>query len=246
MPWVIATYLPVALFSLRPSHTTASGGKTLLVPTAFAIKMALLGASLQLAGETEGQQRFPLIHALRIAVALPEHLIVSKTQIRRWRPRKLSSASTQEQEIATARDRGSYPLLSTLAAHECLHFGGPLQIALTLDAQEPPAWLEETLVAINYLGTRGSFLQILDWPERQASLDSRFSEITRASDVFAIDGTPQLLDDWGEAMTFDHANTYSNTPIRLGIERIQHQVVLPYQLVQSGRSYSQYRWIAPP
>ncbi|MEL6525291.1 MAG: hypothetical protein AAFQ07_06225, partial [Chloroflexota bacterium] len=42
MMWVIAEYEATALFSLKPANATSSGGRTLLVPTPFAIKMAIL------------------------------------------------------------------------------------------------------------------------------------------------------------------------------------------------------------
>ncbi len=37
MPWLTATYRPVALFSLRASQTTSSGGRTNLVPSSITI-----------------------------------------------------------------------------------------------------------------------------------------------------------------------------------------------------------------
>ena len=42
--WLIAAYRPVTLFSLRMTHATSKGGKTLVVPTPYSIKMALLDA----------------------------------------------------------------------------------------------------------------------------------------------------------------------------------------------------------
>ena len=231
MRWLCATYLPVSFFALRPSNVTASGGKTLLAPTPFAIKMALLSASLHTQGLIEGQRRFPLLHTLRIALALPAELVVIKTQVRLWRPIKLGASATREQDIKAARERGHYPNQPTIAAHEFVQYVGPLGLAFTLDGSEPPSWLAETLVAINYLGQRGSFLQLAHWPEHRDTLSPEYVEITRESTDFPIDGTLQLLDDWGATMTFDHADIYSATPIRLGKERIQHQVVLPYRLV---------------
>jgi hypothetical protein len=42
--WIIAHYLPVSFFSLKPAVATSSGGKTLLVPTPYALKMAFIKA----------------------------------------------------------------------------------------------------------------------------------------------------------------------------------------------------------
>ena len=46
--WLIAEYEAVTLFSLKLSTATSSGGKTLLVPTPYALKMALLGVVFHL------------------------------------------------------------------------------------------------------------------------------------------------------------------------------------------------------
>lgn len=243
MVWVVARYQPVSLFSLRPSNATKSGGKTLLAPTAFAIKMALLSTTLSIHGLQEGQQRFPAIRALRIALALPEQLVVIKTITSTLRPYHINSSQTREAEIAEALAQGHYPFTRTVGYREWVQFGGPLTLALTGNDAEPPPWLEETLAAINYLGKRGSFLQVEEWPERIATLSSRFTELTRDSTSFPLDGTPQLLDDWGATMTFEHADSYSGTSIALGKERVFRQVVLPYHLVQSGRGYSLYKWL---
>lgn len=243
MAWVLAPYLPVSFFSLRPSTATASGGTTLLVPTAFAIKMALLSASLHTKGLDEGQRRFPTIRALRIALSLPEQLLVLKTVGRVQRPSKLVGSGDREPEVAQARAQGHFPYLPTMAPREYVQFAGPITLACTLDHEEPPGWVEEVLVAVNYLGKRGGFLQIIDWPKREGEVGPDFIEVTRDSSDFPIDGTLQQLDDWGETITFEHADIYSEKPIVLGKERLLRQVVLPYRLEQSGRTYSRYRRI---
>ena len=243
MVWTIARYQPISLFSLRPSNATKSGGTTLLVPTPFVIKMALLSATLQIHGLKEGQRRFPAIRDLRIALALPDQLVVIKTIARILRPYHVNGSQTREAEIVQAVEHGHYPFTRTVGYREWVQFGGALTLAFTGNDAEPPPWLEETLVAINYLGKRGSFLQVEEWPERIATISSRFTELTRDSISFPLDGTPQLLDDWGTTMTFEHADSYSGKPITLGKERIFRQVVLPYQLVQPGRSYSLYEWL---
>lgn len=88
MTWVIADYHPVSLFALRASFATTSGSKTLLTPTAFAIKMAILNASIQRAGLETGRARFPAIRDLRIAVELPVRITVIQSFAKVLRPPK--------------------------------------------------------------------------------------------------------------------------------------------------------------
>ena len=44
---MVAKYLPTALFSLKTSQATSSVGRTLVVPTMYAIKMALVDAGFR-------------------------------------------------------------------------------------------------------------------------------------------------------------------------------------------------------
>jgi hypothetical protein len=53
-------------------------------------------------------------------------------------------------------------------------------------------------------------------------------------------GTLQMVDDWGEKMTFQHVNIYSEKRIRTGTHRVFHHVVLPHKPVRSSRSYTLY------
>jgi hypothetical protein len=242
MTWDIVSYQPVSLFSLRPATATASGGKTLITPTAFAIKMALLNASIQLAGIAEGEARFPVIRDLRIGIALPEQIVMIKSFAKVLRETEFKGKAVEKETwLAEQRERQRYPFGSTIAYRELVQFNGPLSIAVTTPEGNSPKWLAEMLVAINYLGKRGSFIQPLRLPERRDDLGERFVEITRDSTAYAIDGTLAMLDDCGNAMTFAHANIYEGgKAIRLGKERVLRHVVLPYRLARSSRGYSTY------
>ena len=46
--WLVFTYLPTAVFSLKISMATSSVGKTLVVPTPYAVKMAFVDAAFRL------------------------------------------------------------------------------------------------------------------------------------------------------------------------------------------------------
>ena len=58
--WHIAKYEATSLFSLRPYNATTSGGKTLVTPTPFAFKMALLDVAIRTYGFQIGQKSFLL------------------------------------------------------------------------------------------------------------------------------------------------------------------------------------------
>ena len=55
--WLVLGYLPVSLFSLRMTHATNKGGKTLLVPTPYAFKMTLIDACFRVFNENEAENK---------------------------------------------------------------------------------------------------------------------------------------------------------------------------------------------
>lgn len=244
--WVVATYLPVALFSLKSALATASGGKTLLVPTPYAIKMALLDVAIRSRGVAAGRRTFPLIRDLRVALDPPVRLVVLNSFGKVRRPLELKDASKAEQKVRDARERGAYPFQPTIAYREYVQFGGPFRIAVGTDAASDKdlADLGSLLGLVNYLGKRGGFIQLAGPAIVGTSLDARFVELTTAQATsFAIDGTMQTLDDCGSRLTFERANIYSSERITLGQDRVLRHIPLPLRLERSSRGYSLYRRI---
>jgi len=239
--WITAQYLPVSFFSLRPAGVTSSGGKTLLIPTPFAIKMALLSAAIRSLGQTEGERLFPFLRDCAISLEPPEEILVMKSfsKIRR----ELKDKSNPE-KAQKARERKEYPMQPTIAYREYISYTGSLHLACQLPDESPLApVLPELLMQINYLGKRGGFLQIMAQPQvSNEQPQGRFVSLTAASPQdFALEGTLQMLDDCGSAMTFAKANIYDGAKITLHRDRVLRHIVLPYRLTRSSRSYSWYQ-----
>ncbi len=252
--WMIAHYLPVAPFSLKPAAATSSGGKTLLVVTPYAVKMALVDVALRSLGVGRGSALFPVLRDLSVAIALPRDILVFKTFSKIWRPveSKDSRKSDETQEafeermrekLAERMNRGQYPLYSTISFREYVSYREAFHLAIaTPDGTELPQELSQLLMSINYFGKRGGFVQIMEPPHYAQILPDNFTDLTPTGlSAFAVAGTLQMLDDCGKSLTFARANIYSGERVTLGKERIVHHVVLPYQLVQSSRSYSWYQ-----
>ncbi len=236
MHWVVAWYQPVGLFSLKPGEATSTGGKSLLVPTPFAIRMALLDAAIRVRGVAAGPQAFAAIKALHLALAPPRWVAVTGLFGKILKPER-------DEEAGRAMQR-------TIAFREYVHLGGPLGLGLGGD----PTHLEEVsplLPHISYLGKRGSFFQLLAPPERVETAEDRPPEGFIA--LVAWDrarggagpaafplGHVQRLDEWSADLTFEQANIYAAGRIRVGYERVRVDVVLPYRLVWSGRGFTVY------
>ena len=241
--WITAQYLPVSFFSLKPAGVTSSGGKTLLIPTPFSIKMALLSAAICGRGIAEGERLFPFLRDSALSLEPPEEILVMKSfsKIRR----ELKDKSNPE-KAQRARERKEYPMQPTIAYREYISYTGPLRLTCQVPDDSPLLQvLPELLMQINYLGKRGGFLQILAHPQRSSEQPpGRFVQLTAASPQnFELEGTLQMLDDCGPTMTFAKANIYDDAKITLHRDRILRHVVLPYRQFRSSRSYSWYQRI---
>ncbi|HHY33799.1 MAG TPA: hypothetical protein GX515_12420 [Firmicutes bacterium] len=81
--WLLAKFEPSGLFTLRSSATTSMGGKTLLVPTMYAVKMALLSAAFASGRDVEAL--FPTIRGLVIRFLPPRKAVVTHSLVRMLR-----------------------------------------------------------------------------------------------------------------------------------------------------------------
>jgi len=231
--WLIAEYRPVGLFSLKNALATSSGGKSLLVPTPFALKMALLDAACRLWGVEKARAFWPALRDLPVALRLPERAVVTNLFAKILKPRR-------SQARPGTPDAG--PLGKTIAFREYVWAGGDLGVALGLGEDRALLEITDLLVQINYLGKRGGFVQLLCPPKAADELTEAFVHLNPSSVQATFDGQGliQVLDDCGPRMTFEHADIYSGKNIRVGKERLLHHVVLPYRPVQSSKGYTLY------
>ncbi len=229
--WIVAEYDVVTLFSLKPCFATSSGGKTLLVPTPYALKMALLETACRLFGVEEAKQRWLEIRDLNVAVMLPEQAVVTNLFQKILKARK-------EQPKPDIPDFG--PFQRTIAYREYVHFSGTIKIGLGWNTLMSRSWLGEVLLNISYLGKRGGFVQLVGAPAFVEDLPEGFVELTRPPEQFSLDGVLQVLDDCAANLSFEKASTYTREKVILGKDRILHHVELPYREESSSRSYTLY------
>jgi hypothetical protein len=241
--WIIARYLPVTPFSLKPASATASGGKTLLVPTPYSIKMALLDSAIRTRGLTEGERLFPFLRDLQIWFESPHDIVVIKGF---GKIQRLLKDKSNEEKAREAQARGHWPMQPTIAYREYAYYRDPFRLAFsTPNEGSSSSDLRSMLHSINYLGKRGGFIQLMEQPHEEEQLPARhfFALNPEGIQPFFRNGTLQMLDDCGNTLTFQRANIYSQERITLGKDRILRHVVLPYRLKRSSRSYSWYEYL---
>ena len=236
--WLIAEYRPVTLFSFRSGIATSSGAKTLFLPTPFAIRAALLDVAIRANGLAEGIKAFDWIKNLSIAVRPPERVVVTNLFAKILKP-------TRNEEPEEAMDR-------SIAFREYAQLDGTIALAFSLP-EERANELTMLLTQINYFGKRGSFFQLMEPPRPAQELPAGFipldgvyvqgTQIRGQGTNSYILGIVQMMDDWGESLTFAKVNIYSDEKIAMGKDRVRKTVVLPYRLVRSSKSFSLYERI---
>lgn len=229
--WLISELEAVTLFSLKMSSATSSGGKTLLIPTPYAIKMALLDAACRMMGVEKAEAIWPVLRDLQVAIRPAEKVVVTNLFQKVLRPRR---------NPAGKGDQDSGPFQKTIGYREYAHYVGSMGLGLGWSEEENRNWLSELLVSINYFGKRGSFMQMLVFPQHEEQLPPGFVEVTIEQDSFLVNGTLQMLDDCSPSLTFGKANIYSGEKVKSGKDRVIRNVVLPYRLARSSKSFSLY------
>jgi hypothetical protein len=238
--WLIARYEPVALFSLKSGLATATGAKTLLVPTPFAIRSALLDVAIRQQGQTFGPEAFALIHQLTIAIR-PSHYAV------------VTNLFAKIQKPARTDKEGDEAMKPTIAFREYVHWQGELQIAFQAE-QIALEQIARWIPLINYLGKRGGFIQLSppleqyepDWADSWSLLGEARGGIRQELASFPL-GVVQVVDDWGGALTYEKVNAFDTTPIKRpssGQDRLRYGVIVPYQFYRAGRNFTSYKRIS--
>ncbi len=237
--WLLLDYEPVSLFSLRMTHTTSKGGKTLLVPTPYAAKLALIDSCFRCypsaSSLNEATRIFDSIKMQHVRFLPPTNCIVQNTFV------KIRQES---------RDEANGFYASTIAYREWCFHQGLLTVAMTLDGLDDGQIHELQYVAshVNQFGKRGCFWQFQNAKQFKGELPNGFTRQPTDPGAFDIGmyGVSQFLDDFGPKLCaakdgFDRISSYAtNAKIVLGEHRILTPTFIPYVRIRATRCYTQY------
>ena len=229
---LVARYAPTALFSLKPSLATSSGGTTLLAPTPYALKMALLDVAYRTLGIVAAELLWPTLRDLQVAYRPPQFATISNLFTRILKPSR-----------SDPKGPPADPYTRSIGYREYVQFSEPLGLAVTSANSGQADCLARLMASLNYLGKRGGFVQLLAPPEELDECPAGFVVLNPPDGQGQFDarGTLQLLDDCGSGMTVAQANNYSGKSIRFGRERLSQPIILPYRVVRASKSYTLYR-----
>ncbi|MFN6569872.1 hypothetical protein [Dendronalium sp. ChiSLP03b] len=237
--WLTVAYQPVSLFSLKRSDATSMAARSNLVPTPYAIKMALLKVLLESQGgqhESDFDQwvksQFIWIRDLRIYVWPPEKLVVNRNGYKlRYYDQTADKAD---------KTRSTLPMQDGFVFREWVYMQGHLQICCgpSVKRSYPEGTrltqLQQLFSLINYFGKRGCFFQYLPQYNQQ-TLEPLFQHNSTCG------FTVQPMDDLGEKTTFNRINPYSTDKAQLDKDRIIKPGFLPLQLTTSSARYDIYQ-----
>jgi len=238
--WLVARYKSTSLFSLKYGSATSSGAKTLLVPTPFALKMALLDAGIRLWGMEWVHEAVSWMKGLTTAFQGSRRVVINKTFVRLLRRSRDSITVVG----ADGEDITVKPFERTVGFREYAQMTGPFSVALEVSdiGEEQLLELRRLVPTISYLGKRGGFVQCLGLDERATlgGLNEGWSEPLEQAKKLQEDYIVLPLDDMGSKVTFDKLNVFSGSRLRIGNDRIIRMTLLPYRMERTSESFEVY------
>lgn len=212
-----AVYRPTALFSLKDSNATNAGAKALLLPSPYAIKMAIISRAISYGGVDfcKNETLFNYIRDTRISYFISGGYCVNNYLVK---IRKPSSTTT-----------------STVRFREYVFQQKDLEIIFDVKDLNAKEFLQRFLYTINYFGKRGCFFQFVEYKEVPSTPNVLQFDVNNLSQG----GILQEYDDFDPSVTFEIVNNYSPEQTK----EMRYRTILLLPLIQTGASktYTSYK-----
>lgn len=245
--WLEVIYEPTTLFSLKQSDATNRGAKSLLAPSPYSVKMALLNALIVFGDynfESELNKRksknntektiFELIKDLTIRFALPNNVVVNNCFIK---IQKLKRIEGEEKETETEL------VDTTVAFREYIYFGGDIRLAFKIDDPSQEKILKEFLPKINYFGKRGCFFQFKGFNQLENEIIESVNyqyckELSEGLTGSLLTGfLLTKMDDVQDNAKFENLNIYSE---KRDAKRTPKFYLIPLTRKKSNKNFTLY------
>lgn len=219
--WLDVEYIPTSLFSFKDINATNTAATSLLFPTPFAVKMALVSEAIQKDNLEKGKEIFNLLKEKAISFKLPEVAVVNKTFGR-------------INDLRNKRGR------SKPAYREYVHFDGNLNIALNTDDidEKTIKYLKKLFVSINYFGKKASFMQFKSFKLLEKLNDDYLQLIDQNNISFENQSIIQQTEDIPENASFEAVNIYdSSESLKRKDNKLRYVVNIERTLSGDGYQY---------
>ncbi len=214
-----AIYRPTTLFSLRDSSSTSSGGKTLFLPSPYAIKMAFISQAISLGGENFeiNKDHFEIIKMAKINYYIKGNFCVNNCFIK------------------IQKQREKEPFKPTVGFREFIFIDNDIELIFDVKDENQANYLKKYLHTINYFGKRGCFFQFM-----------KYNDTPNEPNVKILDdkdlnhyGVLQEYDDFDKSLNFNNVNSYCIDKTK----RNKKIFIIPLTHIRSSQSYSLYKLI---
>ena len=228
--WLVAEYQPTSLFSLKISLATSSVAKSLILPTPYSIKMALVDAGFRFGlKDAECEELLKALIGVEIRIALGAHAVVTNTFL------KVRQESRDSDPLR--------PYTSTIAYRELVHHDSRWGWAFDLAAADDSTAtrIADLTPFVSYIGKRGSFVQF-HRAYRKTSLGPEFTLALPNATNWSPPPRAHIvpLDDFGPQADLAVLSSYSKKPARRNVHRKFIQTIVPVGVVNTGPGFTEY------
>lgn len=210
-------YQPTNLFSLKESNSTNSGAKSLLLPSPYAIKMALFNQAITIDGieifEDKKSKEFAFIKDAEIYYHVSGSFCVNNCFV-----------TIQSLRDGLYRGKPSF--------REYIYLSDNIEIIFEVNEEVAKQYLQKYLHRINYFGKRGCFFQFVCYRDNPSEPNVKVFDI---SDFTS--GILQEYDDISHEAQFKHVNNFDASQD----QRKKKILIIPVQKVNSSKSYTHFR-----
>lgn len=223
--WLEVVYRPTSLFSLRKSDVTHPAAKTLISPSPYTIKMALINAAINFFSMDFAKENFNMIRDLEIQFSLPKYICVNNCFVKIQKEPKEKKPGQAFQ--------------STVAFREYIYYQDILKLLIRVNEQNKTDILKSLFMRINYFGKRGCFFQFICFNEYK-----KYDLINNYSCIFSKNtirpntvGILISMDDFAKDATFNNADIYSKE----NAKREQKIYCFNIRQLKANRNYTLYK-----
>ncbi len=214
-----AIYQPTNLFSLKESNSTSSGAKSLLIPSPYAIKMALFNQAITIDGkdifEEKKSKEFSYIKDATIEYRVSGSFCLNNCFV-----------TIQSLRDGTYRAKPSF--------REYIYLSDNIEIIFNVKSEETKQYLQNYLHRINYFGKRGCFFQFIGYRDNPGEPNVKEFDTSDFSP-----GILQEFDDISPKADFKNVDNFDAANAR----RDKKIFVIPAIYLNSSKSYTHLRCI---